>query len=125
MTDLLIVYFFKNSLKLKFVNNNRLVSMNWLVYDHYGYAPIAVIGTFIALAGLQWVIQCKKLRTWNASLQGVAPPFINIIGVLFALTLAFSSQRHLDCSRPSGQGRLQRGRPRYIATLISEAAGST
>ncbi|MGV1017789.1 MAG: DUF4239 domain-containing protein [Fluviibacter phosphoraccumulans] len=63
--------------------------MNWLVYDHYGYALVAVIGTFIALAGLQWVIQCKKLRTWNASLQGVAPPFINIIGVLFALTLAF------------------------------------
>ena len=63
--------------------------MNWLVYDHYGYALVAVIGTFIALAGLQWLIQCEKLSAWIASLQGVAPPFINIVGVLFALTLAF------------------------------------
>lgn len=63
--------------------------MNWLVYDHYGYALVAVIGTFIALVGLQWLIQCPKLNAWNASLQGVALPFINIVGVLFALTLAF------------------------------------
>lgn len=66
-----------------------MTSMNWFVYDHYGYALIAVIGTFVALAGLQWLIQCRKLSTWTASLQGVAPPFINIVGVLFALTLAF------------------------------------
>ena len=63
--------------------------MNWLVYDHYGYALVAVIGTFIALAGLQWLIQCQKLSAWTTSLQGIAPPFINIVGVLFALTLAF------------------------------------
>ena len=63
--------------------------MNWLVYDHYGYALVAVIGTFMALAGLQWLIQCRKLSTWIVSLRGVAPPFINIVGVLFALTLAF------------------------------------
>lgn len=63
--------------------------MNWLVYDHYGFALVAVIGTFIALAGLQWLIQCQKLSVLIASLQGVAPPFINIVGVLFALTLAF------------------------------------
>ena len=63
--------------------------MSWLVYDHYGYALAAVIGTFVALAGLQHVIQSRKLRVWVTSLQGVAPPFINIVGVLFALTLAF------------------------------------
>ena len=63
--------------------------MNWLVYDHYGYALVAVIGTFMALAGLQWLIQCRKLSVWIVSLRGVAPPFINIVGVLFALTLAF------------------------------------
>lgn len=63
--------------------------MNWLVYDHYGYAIIAVIGTFAALVGLQWIIQSRKLSPWATSLQGVAPPFINVVGVLFALTLAF------------------------------------
>lgn len=63
--------------------------MNWLVYDHYGYALVAVIGTFIALATLQWFIQSKRFASWTSSLQGIAPPFINIVGVLFALTLAF------------------------------------
>jgi hypothetical protein len=63
--------------------------MSWLVYDHYGYALIAVVGTIFALVGLQWVIESRRLSAWVASLQGVAPPFINIVGVLFALTLAF------------------------------------
>ena len=66
-----------------------MLGMNWYVYDHYGYALIAAIGTFVALAGLQCVIQCRQLRALTTSLQGVAPPFINIVGVLFALTLAF------------------------------------
>jgi Protein of unknown function (DUF4239) len=63
--------------------------MNWIVYDHYGYALIAVVGTFVALLGLQWIIESRRMSAWVASLHGVAPPFINIVGVLFALTLAF------------------------------------
>lgn len=63
--------------------------MTWLIYDHYGYALIAVIGTLFALALLQWIIQYPKLADWRKSLHGVAPPFINIVGVLFGLTLAF------------------------------------
>lgn len=62
---------------------------NWHTYDHYGYAFLAVAGTFAAVAAVQWALHRPRWAGWIASLQGVAPPFINIIGVLFGLTLAF------------------------------------
>lgn len=62
---------------------------SWQTYDHYGYAVIAVAGTFAAVAALYWLVQRSRWASWARSLNGVAPPFINIIGVLFALTLAF------------------------------------
>ncbi|MBU1363989.1 MAG: DUF4239 domain-containing protein [Gammaproteobacteria bacterium] len=62
---------------------------NWHIYDHYGYAFLAVAGTFVAVATVQWALHRPRWAGWLASLQGVAPPFINIIGVLFGLTLAF------------------------------------
>ncbi|NTV69173.1 MAG: DUF4239 domain-containing protein [Azonexaceae bacterium] len=62
---------------------------NWHIYDHYGYAFLAVAGTFAAVAAVQWALHRPRWAGWIASLQGVAPPFINIIGVLFGLTLAF------------------------------------
>ncbi|MBS1140266.1 MAG: hypothetical protein H6R13_1719 [Proteobacteria bacterium] len=62
---------------------------NWHIYDHYGYAFLAVVGTFGAVAAVQWVLHRPRWAGWIGSLQGVAPPFINIIGVLFGLTLAF------------------------------------
>ena len=62
---------------------------NWHTYDHYGYAALAVVGTFLAVLAVHWTLQRPRWTGWIASLQGVAPPFINIIGVLFGLTLAF------------------------------------
>ncbi len=62
---------------------------NWHTYDHYGYAFLAVAGTFAAVAAVQWMLHRPRCAGWITSLQGVAPPFINIIGVLFGLTLAF------------------------------------
>lgn len=62
---------------------------NWHIYDHYGYAFLAVVGTFGAATAVQWALHRPRWAGWIASLQGVAPPFINIIGVLFGLTLAF------------------------------------
>ncbi len=66
--------------------------MTWTslhTYDHYGFALVAVLGTFLAAAAIQWALQYSRWSPWLQSLQGVAPPFINIIGVLFGLTLAF------------------------------------
>jgi hypothetical protein len=62
---------------------------NWHTYDHYAYAGLAVIGTFLAVLAVHWCMQRPRWAARIASLQGVAPPFINIIGVLFGLTLAF------------------------------------
>jgi hypothetical protein len=58
-------------------------------YDHYLYALVALLGTALAVAGIQWCLRQSRWAAWARSLQGVAPPFINIIGVLFGLTLAF------------------------------------
>lgn len=58
-------------------------------YDHYAYALFAVVGTFLAVAVIHWLMVRSPWAGWVRSLRGVAPPFINVVGVLFALTLAF------------------------------------
>lgn len=58
-------------------------------YDHYAYALVAIVGTFGTVAAIAWTMVRPAWAGRLASLRGVAPPFINIIGVLFALTLAF------------------------------------
>ena len=62
---------------------------DWRTYDHYGLALIALLGTFAAALAIQWLIQYSRWAGRLQALQGVAPPFINIIGVLFGVTLAF------------------------------------
>lgn len=62
---------------------------NWHVYDHYAYAFVAVVGTFAAVWAIGWLMRAPRWAPWVHSLCGVVPPFINIIGVLFGLTLAF------------------------------------
>ena len=67
--------------------------MNWLahwsMYDHYGYALLAVVGTLLAVLWVHRSLQHARLGPWLGTLAGVAPPFINVISVLFGLTLAF------------------------------------
>ncbi|WP_374595115.1 hypothetical protein [Aquabacterium sp.] len=63
--------------------------LSWHTYDQYGYALMVVLGTLAAVAGVRRVLGRPRWAGWVASLQGVAPPFINVIGVLFGLTLAF------------------------------------
>lgn len=61
--------------------------MSWLAYEHYAYAALAVLGTLLAV----WLVG-RLMQHHEAHLRpfaGVVPPFINIIGVLFGLTLAF------------------------------------
>jgi hypothetical protein len=66
-----------------------MLPAHWHTYDHYGYAALAVVGTLVAVIAVHWILQRPRWAAPVASLQGVAPPFINIIGVLFGLTLAF------------------------------------
>lgn len=60
-----------------------------LAFDHYGYAIVAVIGTALAVWAIDRLMASPRGGAWIATLRGVAPPFINIVGVLFGLTLAF------------------------------------
>lgn len=62
---------------------------NLQTYDHYGYALVALFGTLLAVLVILWLVRRPASRAGMLSLRGVAPPFINIVGVLFGLTLAF------------------------------------
>ncbi len=62
---------------------------DWAAYDHFGLAAIVLAGTLVASWALSAFIFSEKNRAFLHSIKGVAPPFINIIGTLFALTLAF------------------------------------
>ncbi|HLN22885.1 MAG TPA: DUF4239 domain-containing protein [Patescibacteria group bacterium] len=58
-------------------------------YDYYLYAAVALIGTFAGAWFLLWVTQRSRHAPVIHSFRGVSPPFVGVIGVLFALTLAF------------------------------------
>lgn len=57
-------------------------------YDHYLLAAIALFGTLGACAVGYWLGHSRFAATIRA-FRGLSPPFVNVIGVLFALTLAF------------------------------------
>lgn len=59
------------------------------IYDHYAYAAVALIGTAVAALLLLRVLAAPRWRARMLTLSGVVPPFLNILGVLFGLTLAF------------------------------------
>ena len=58
-------------------------------YDHYVYALVALVGTFLAAWFLLWVTQRSPWADEIKTYRGVSPPFLGVVGVLFALTLAF------------------------------------
>jgi len=60
-----------------------------MAHDGYLYAATAMLGTFAAAWLLIFALHRKAWAPFIASLHGVAPPFINMVGVLFGLTLAF------------------------------------
>lgn len=62
---------------------------DWAAYDHFALAGIVLAGTLVASWMLAVFIFSEKNRAFLHSIRGVAPPFINVIGTLFALTLAF------------------------------------
>jgi threonine/homoserine/homoserine lactone efflux protein len=63
--------------------------MNLTTYDHDGYALVALLGTLFAVVAVLRIMAQPRFKDRLAALRGVVPPFINIVGVLFGLTLAF------------------------------------
>ena len=63
--------------------------MNWEAYDYYLFASAALLGTVVAAALLIWVLTHERWRAYFEPLAGIRPQFMNVLGVLFALTLAF------------------------------------
>lgn len=63
--------------------------MNWQTYDHYLFAAAALVGTFVAAFLLIRALEAPRWAAHVAGVAGVVPPFINVLGVLFGLTLAF------------------------------------
>ena len=68
-----------------------MLRRSWHTYEHYIYALVAVTGTALETLILAWMVASP---VWDAplrDLKGLAPPFMNIVGVLFGLTIAFLS----------------------------------
>ena len=58
-------------------------------FDHLVLAFIGVIGTIAAAVWLVWLTNRSRWSDWLHSYRGVAPNFLSVIGVLFALNLVF------------------------------------
>ena len=64
-------------------------NVNWQAYDYYLFAAAALIGTFAAAILLVRVLAALRWAVYVAGMAGMVPPFINVLGALFDLTLAF------------------------------------
>jgi len=63
--------------------------MSFGTYDHYAMAFLALLGTFAASAGMLWLAERSRFHNALMTFHGIVPPFLNVVGVLFALNLAF------------------------------------
>ena len=58
-------------------------------YDQYYLALVVVVGTIPAVILLLWLTQRSRYAEFIHSYRGIAPNFLSVMGVLFALNLAF------------------------------------
>ena len=58
--------------------------MDWRTYDYYVFASAALLGTIAAAMVLLWALRSERWRGLSEGLAGIAPPFLNVVGVLFA-----------------------------------------
>lgn len=63
--------------------------MRLVAIEHHAYALVAVLGTLAAVLVIDWLTRRPGWPRLAARWHGVVPPFVNITGTLFALTLAF------------------------------------
>lgn len=65
------------------------MNKTWLTYHHYAYGAVAVVGTFAAVVMLGWLMTTETWGEWAPQMARITGPFLNVLGVLFGLTLAF------------------------------------
>jgi uncharacterized protein YbaA (DUF1428 family) len=58
-------------------------------YDQYYLALVVVVGTVTAVIFLLWLTQRSRFVKYIHSYRGIAPNFLSVMGMLFALNLAF------------------------------------
>ncbi len=58
-------------------------------YDFYVFAGLAMAGTFVGAGLLLWLSQRSRFAPLIHSFRGIAPNYLSVIGVLFALNLVF------------------------------------
>ncbi len=58
-------------------------------FDHYFLAAFGLVGTCVAAVILLWLANHSRHAEWIHGYRGVAPNFLSVIGVLFALNLVF------------------------------------
>jgi hypothetical protein len=66
-----------------------MLDAGWSPNDDYVYALVVLLGTLVAVIALRHALGSSRWSAAAHSLEGVAPPFINAVAVLFGLTLAF------------------------------------
>ena len=58
-------------------------------FDHYLLAALGLFGTVAAAAWMLWLANHSRHAGWVHGYRGIAPNFLSVIGVLFALNLVF------------------------------------
>lgn len=58
-------------------------------YDQYYLAFVVISGTFLGLWFLLWLAQRSQYAAYVKTYRGIAPNFLTVINVIFALNLAF------------------------------------
>jgi hypothetical protein len=61
----------------------------WQTSHHYAYGAVATLGTFAAVAAIGWLMTTAAWAGWAPEMAEVSGPLLNVLGVLFGLTLAF------------------------------------
>lgn len=98
----------------------------WQQYDHVVMAAIAIAGTAFGAAAFLWVAHRSRHATLVARWRGLSPPFVNVVGVLFALTLAFiANDTWLAHDRAIMAVQQEAGALRSLSMLAEGAAPDT
>ena len=94
-------------------------------YDQFYLALVVTVGTIAAVIFLLWLTQRSKYADFVQSYRGIAPNFLSVMGVLFALNLAFLANDTWSAHDRAGNAVSQEaGSLRSILALAEHLARS-